>query len=128
MFPRSGLLIAYDAECSFCCRVVGHLRRRDRQGRLVFFPLQNRELALLAPELAGLPLQGDVHAVDLESREVWGGADLIPRALARLPRWRWVSPLLRFPVAAWASRLLWRRQAEARVRKFGRQPFRDRFD
>lgn len=126
--PRpSSLLIAYDAESSSCCRLVDWIGARDRWGLMVFFPLQNPELVKLAPELAGRPLHGEVHGIDTARREIWSGAALLPRILGRLPRWRWVAPLLLLPglrqLATWA----WNRRVDRGRSIRGRQPFQDRF-
>jgi predicted DCC family thiol-disulfide oxidoreductase YuxK len=123
----TSLLIAYDAECSPCCRLVDWVGARDRWGRVVFFPLQNPELVRLAPELAGRPLHGEVHGIDLGRRETWSGPALLPEILGRLPRWRWLAPALHLPglrqLAAWR----WNRRLDQRRARHGRQPFQDRF-
>lgn len=124
---KSPLILAYDAECSLCCRTMDWLRARDRDGLLVFFPLQGRELVLVAPELAGRDLHGEVHGLDERSRQVWSGGALLPHVLGRLPRWRWVAPLLRIPLVRELSLWIWRRRSERRFRKYGKQPFQDRF-
>lgn len=127
MARPSSLLIAYDAECSLCCRMIDRLRERDRWGLLVFFPLQSRDLVAMAPELAGRPLMGEIHGLDLATRRVWSGSGLLPQALARLPGWRWAAPLLRLPGVSHLVARVYRRTAERRFRKYGRQPFQDRF-
>jgi hypothetical protein len=94
---------------------------------VVFFPLQNPELVRLAPELAGRPLHGEVHGIDLGRRETWSGPALLPEILGRLPRWRWLAPALHLPglrqLAAWR----WNRRLDQRRARHGRQPFQDRF-
>ncbi len=127
MARPSSLLVAYDAECGPCCRLADWIRSRDRWGLVVFFPLQNPELVRLAPELAGRDLHGEVHGLVLEGRQVRSGPDLLPLALARLPRWRLAAFLLRLPgprqLAAW----LWWRRIGRRRDLHGKQPFQDRF-
>lgn len=121
------LLVAYDAECGPCRRLVDWAGARDRHGRLVFFPLQNPELVRLAPELAGRDLHGDVHGLELGAGRVWSGADLLPRILDRLPGWAWAGLALRLPgVGAMAARS-WRRRIDRQRTVQGRQPFQDRF-
>jgi len=58
------LLLAYDAECPLCRRLVDWVQRRDRWGLIIPFPLQNPELVRMAPELAGRPLQAALHGLD----------------------------------------------------------------
>lgn len=127
MSKPSSLLIAYDAECNPCCRLVDWVGARDRWGLVVCFPLQNPELVKLAPELAGRALHGEVHGMDLALRLTWSGPELLPRILARLPGWRWLAPTLRVPglrqLCAWA----WNRRLDQRRSRHGRQPFQDRF-
>lgn len=126
--PRaSSLLIAYDAECGPCRRLVDWIGARDRQGLMAFFPLQNPELVRMAPEFAGRPLHGEVHGMDLASRETWSGAALLPRILARLPRWCWLAPLLRLPGLRQALAWGWNRRMQRGLAIRGRQPFQDRF-
>jgi predicted DCC family thiol-disulfide oxidoreductase YuxK len=123
----TSLLIAYDAECSPCCRLVNWIGVRDRWGLVVFFPLQNPELVRMAPELAGRPLHGEVHGMDLGRREIWSGPALLPRILSRLPWWRWVAPALRLPGLRHAAAWVWTRRVDQRRAVHGRQPFQDRF-
>ncbi len=124
---KSPLILAYDAECSLCCRMADWLRVRDRKGLLVFFPLQGKDLVLVAPELAGLDLHGEIHGLDERTRRVYRGGELLPHVLGRLPRWRRVAWLLRIPFFRDLSLWIWRKRAERRFRKYGRQPFQDRF-
>ncbi len=102
---RSRLLVAYDAECSHCRKKADWVRERDRDGRIEVFPLQHPDLARIAPELAGRFLHGELHGLDLATRRVFRGAELLPELLSRLPRWKLVAPLLRLPglarFAAW---------------------------
>lgn len=91
-FPAPYLL-AYDAEHAGCRRFVDWIQRRDTGGLVVSFPFQNAELVHVAPELAGLPEAGQVYGFDTRTRQVHGGARLLPSLLSRLPRWRWLAPL-----------------------------------
>ncbi len=127
MAAASSLLIAYDAECGPCCRLADWAGARDRRGLLVFFPLQNPELVKLAPELAGRPLHGEVHGLDLADRRIWSGPELLPRLLGRLPGWAWLAPLLRLPGPSQLLGWAWRRRMDQRRSRQGRQPFQDRF-
>lgn len=103
--PKPPLLVAYDGECSLCRKRADWLQRRDTRGLLVLFPVQHPELVRLAPELAGRPLLGELHGMDLRTRTVFRGPTLLPELLSRLPRWRAVAPVLRLPglarFAAW---------------------------
>ena len=102
---RTPLLLAYDAECSSCIKRADWIAARDAWGLLTLFPLQHPEMAKIAPELAGRDLHGELHGLDLGTRAVLTGPALLPEILSRLPRWRWVAPLLRLPalahLAAW---------------------------
>lgn len=124
---RSPLILAYDAECSVCCRLTDWLRARDRDGQLVFFPLQGKELVMFAPELAGRNLHGEIHGLDERSRQIWTGGALLPEVLSRLPHWKWAAWILRVPLIREISLWTWRRRSERRFRKLGKQPFQDRF-
>lgn len=103
--PKSRLLVAYDAECSHCRKKADWVRERDAAGLIEVFPLQHPDLARIAPELAGQRLHGELHGLDLATRRVYRGAELLPELLSRLPRWKLIAPLLHFPgvasCAAW---------------------------
>ena len=105
----SPLILAYDAECSHCCKRADWIRQRDHGGLITLFPLQHPDLAIIAPELAGRALHGELHGLELKTRTIWQGPDLLPEILDRLPRWCYVAPLLRWPgvaklIARWALR------------------------
>ncbi|MBK8724648.1 MAG: DUF393 domain-containing protein [Holophagaceae bacterium] len=125
--PKPILILAYDAECSVCCRMMDRLRARDRDGLLVFFPLQSRELVAIAPELAGRDLHGDIHGLEEGTRRVWKGAGLLPHVLARMPRWKLVAPLLRVPGVSHLVAGIYAWRTTRRFQKYGKQPFQDRF-
>ena len=117
------LLIAYDASCTLCTRMVLWLARQDRQGLLVILPLRDPNLLELAPELAGKPLEREIHGLDLGTREVRAGADLLQPIARRLPGWRWLSPLLGIPGLPRLSNRIYLWVAARRFRRTGRPPF-----
>ncbi len=114
------LVLAYDAECSRCVKRAEGLQAADRRGLLVLFPLQHPELVRMAPELAGRRLHGELHGLDLATREVYSGAALLPEIASRLPRWAWAAPLLRLPGVARAVAWATLKRDEARFRRSGR--------
>jgi predicted DCC family thiol-disulfide oxidoreductase YuxK len=101
------LILAYDAECRLCRRLMAWIQARDREGRVVAFPLQNAELVRIAPELAGQPLLEVIHGLDAGSRRVLRGGELLAPILARLPRWRLLAPLCRLPGAPGLARRIY---------------------
>lgn len=117
------ILLAYDGECSLCRRMVDWVQRRDRWGLVVAFPYQNSELVQVAPELAGRPLHLEIHGVELSSRRVFVGSELVPHLLRRLPRWWLLAPFLRIPGISRLSRKLYLWIAVRRYRWTGRSPF-----
>lgn len=99
------LLIAYDGECSLCIRRADWLKRQDTQAQLMLFPLQHPELVRMAPELAGRKLHGQVHGMDLTTREVFIAEELLRPLLKALPRWAWLTPFLLIPgLRPWIGR------------------------
>ena len=96
----SPYLLVYDAEDPGCRHLIDWIQRRDQTGLVVSFPSQNAELLHVAPELAGLALDGEVHGFDTRSRKVHRGASLLPSILQRLPGWRWLALPAAFPIAA----------------------------
>jgi predicted DCC family thiol-disulfide oxidoreductase YuxK len=102
---RSPLLLVYDAEDPRCRGVADWVGRHDRDGLVVAFPYQNTQLVTLAPELAGMPFLHQVITLDLETRAVREGRDIVPGILGRLPGWAWFRPVARLP---WAAGLVFR--------------------
>ncbi len=96
---------------------------RDRWGLVVTFPMQNPELLRMAPELAGLPLHLEIHGVDTFSRRVFAGAELIFQVLYRLPRWRFLAPVLQIPGLSGLCQKVYLWGAARRYRRTGRTPF-----
>jgi predicted DCC family thiol-disulfide oxidoreductase YuxK len=117
------LLLAYDSACTLCCRMVLWLARQDRQGLLVILPLRDPNLLELAPELAGKPLEKEIHGLDLGSREVRAGADLLGPIARRLPGWRWLAPLCGIPGLPRLLNRIYLWVAARRFRRTGRPPF-----
>jgi hypothetical protein len=99
----STLVLGYDAEDPRCRRLVDWVGARDREGLVVAFPFQNGELVRIAPELAGRIMPGEIHTLDMETRETRLGASAIPGILRRLPAWAWLGPAAGFP---WVGRLI----------------------
>jgi len=117
------LLLAYDPACTLCCRMALWLARGDRQGLLHIVSLRDPDLLTLAPELAGRPVEKEIHGVDLGTREVRAGADLLRPIARRLPGWQWFSPILGIPVYNHLINRVYLRWAAWRFRRTGRQPF-----
>ncbi|HJU83064.1 MAG TPA: DCC1-like thiol-disulfide oxidoreductase family protein [Holophagaceae bacterium] len=114
---RTPLILAYDVECSLCVKRADWIAARDTGGLLILFPLQHPELVKVAPELAGRPLHGELHGLDLATRKVLTGPALIPEILCRLPRWRLLAPLLRLPGLARLAAWLTLKRAERRFQR-----------
>jgi predicted DCC family thiol-disulfide oxidoreductase YuxK len=117
------LLLAYDPACTLCCRMALWLARRDRQGLLLILSVRDPELLVLAPELGGKPVEREIHGLDLGTREVRAGADLLRPIARRLPGWHWLSPLLGLPGLPALLNRAYLRFAAWRFRRTGRQPF-----
>ncbi len=119
----SPLLLAYDPACTLCCRMAIWLARRDRQGLLLILSVRDPDLLVLAPELAGKPVEKEIHGLDLGTREVRAGADLLGPIARRLPAWRWLSPLLGIPGLPALANRIYLRWSTWRFRRTGRLPF-----
>ena len=117
------LLIAYDPACLLCCRMALWLARKDRQGLLLILSVRDPELLAMAPELGGRPVEKEIHGLDLGTREVNAGANLLRPIAQRLPGWGWAGPLLALPGLPGLLNRIYLRWATWRFRRTGRQPF-----
>ena len=99
------------------------LARRDRRGLLIIFSVRDPNLLALAPELGGRPVEKEIHGLDLDTREIWAGADLLRPIAHRLPSWQWTAPLLVLPGLPKLLNRIYLRWAAWRFRRTGRQPF-----
>lgn len=117
------LLLAYDPACTLCCRMALWLARRDQRGTLLVVSLRDPELRTLGPELAGHPLEREIHGLDLGTRQVWAGADLLHPIAQRLPGWRWIAPVFALPGLPGLLNRIYLRWAAWRFRRTGRPPF-----
>lgn len=117
------LILAYDPACTICCRMALWLARRDRRGLLLITNLRDPDLLALAPELAGKPLEKEIHGLDLGTRAIYAGADLLRPIARRLPGWKWLSPVLAVPAFPALANRIYLRWAAWRFRRTGRQPF-----
>ena len=91
------LLIAYDPACAPCCRMALWLARRDRLGLVPVMDLRDPNLLTLAPELGGRPIEREIHGLDLGTRSIYVGPELLAPVARRLPTWRWLALLLVLP-------------------------------
>jgi predicted DCC family thiol-disulfide oxidoreductase YuxK len=116
------LLLAYDPACTLCCRLALWLARRDHRGLLLILSVRDPDLMALAPELAGKPVEKEIHGLDLGTREVRAGADLLRPIALRLPAWWWLSLPLGIPgIPSFANQVfLW--WSAWRFRRTGRLP------
>jgi predicted DCC family thiol-disulfide oxidoreductase YuxK len=119
----SPLLLAYDPACALCCRMALWLARRDQRGLLLIVSVRDPDLLALAPELAGKPVEQEIHGLDLGTREVRAGADLLRPIARRLPAWKWLYPLLGIPGAPALANRIYLRWSTWRFRRTGRIPF-----
>ena len=117
------LLLAYDPACTLCCRMALWLARHDRRGLLLILSVRDPELLVLAPELGGRPVEKEIHGLDLGTREIRAGADLLRPIAQRLPGWGWASLLLAIPGLPRLLNRLYLAWAAWRFRRTGRQPF-----
>jgi predicted DCC family thiol-disulfide oxidoreductase YuxK len=117
------LLLAYDPACTRCFRLALWLARRDTQGLLPLLDLRDPNLLALAPELGGRPIETEVHGLDLGTRSVLAGPELLGPVLRRLPGWRWVAPLFALPGLVGGVHRLFLLWASWRTRRTGRPPF-----
>jgi predicted DCC family thiol-disulfide oxidoreductase YuxK len=85
--PHGRLVVFYDAGCGFCRWVAAALRRWDRAHRLELLPLQAAAVdpRPLVRQAAHLPLERELHVLDLASGRISAGGDALLAVVAALP-------------------------------------------
>lgn len=113
-----GLHIYYDGRCGLCLGMKRWAVRRDRRDRLDW-----RDVHASAGQLRRIGVQPEaalhrLHVLTPEG-EVCSGAWAVVEIMRRLPRWRWLAPVLGLPgVARLAGRVY---DAVARYRHMNRR-------
>ncbi|MFI5261814.1 MAG: DCC1-like thiol-disulfide oxidoreductase family protein [Candidatus Limnocylindrales bacterium] len=90
------LIVLYDAECGFCAATTRWLRRRDRDARLTFLPLQaarQAERARVREVALTHDLPAALHVIDERTGRVEASGAAMLAVLGVLPRW-WIAARL----------------------------------
>jgi predicted DCC family thiol-disulfide oxidoreductase YuxK len=86
----------YDGECGLCAGAVDFLRRRDKQGRLEFSPLQSPEAAEQLPVELTAELKTAVFRSKADPPELLVRSDAVLGALREVGGiWRFLARVLR---------------------------------
>jgi len=93
---RTGWLLVYDGQCSFCQRCVGLVQRWDRAGRVVAVPFQDVAAWQGVSGLSGEALAAAMHLVSPAGR-VYAGAAAAAPLVRLLPGGAVVAALLDLP-------------------------------
>lgn len=94
------LYVIYDGDCHLCKASVEWLKSKDRDGQLVFTPLQDPEV-LLRYDIPYQEAMAEMQAIIDGKR--YKGAEGVLRVVSNLPRYGWLKVGLRsklFMVAA----------------------------
>lgn len=110
--------LLFDADCGFCTKAVGVLRRIDRGGRVRVLTLQS-DLALRRFGLTQDQALTQVWAMDSRGRRS-GGAEAVNVALAAALGFRGPLWLYRLPGMRWCQERVYRTVAANRYRLPGR--------
>lgn len=115
--PDAPYTLVYDGRCGVCLRLVGVLRRWDRDGDIAVLASQDPSVPGRFPWIAPAAFEESMQLVGPGGR-TWSGAAAIERLLDVLPRGRVAASLLRVPVIGRAADRLYRWFARHR-RHFG---------
>jgi predicted DCC family thiol-disulfide oxidoreductase YuxK len=114
VFGNAEFVLLYDQHCPICRRSVDFLLRQKGAGRLRPLPLQTPGI-LARYGIDEDAAMREIHVIGRDGR-ITVGADGVLRALAALPRWRWVGLLHHIPPALWVGRRVYRYIAANRKR------------
>jgi predicted DCC family thiol-disulfide oxidoreductase YuxK len=104
--PENAVLI-YDGECSVCRGTVEWIRPRSSPGAFEFLSFHSGEMERRFPFLDREACKQAVHLV-LPDGRVLAGDRAAPEVFSRIPGYRWIARVLRFPGARGLSRVFYR--------------------
>src|SRR6266567_2954148 len=110
---RGKPILVYDGECGFCRRWIERWRVVTGD-RVVYLTYQTPGLLERLPSVTREAAAQAVQFVEPDG-PVTHGAEAVFRALARVPRWRWLRAFYRLPGAAAVSERLYRWVARHRA-------------
>ncbi len=111
-------IVIYDGQCRFCRAQVERLHRLDTRGTLAFLSLHDPAVMRRWPDLSHDDLMQQMYVIDPQGGR-HAGAESLRYLSRRLPRLRWLSPLLGIPFSMPLWRFLYRHVARRRY-WFGR--------
>ena len=106
-------VVLYDGRCAFCKARVAQLRWFDRDEALTYLSLHEPTVAERFPGVSLERLLEEMCVVTQSGDEHWG-ADAVRYLSRRLPRLRWLSPVMHLPGAMPLWRWLYRLVARNR--------------
>lgn len=95
-------VVLFDGQCNFCCRQMERLQWWDGGAQLAYLSIHDPTVAQRWPDLSHQRLLREMCVVeqpagqDTSAPRYWG-ADAVRYLSRRLPRLRWLAPLLRVP-------------------------------
>lgn len=110
-------IVIWDGNCNFCRAQVERLHRLD-SGRLTYVSLHDPRVAQWCPELTHQQLMDQMWVVT-PAGEQFGGADAGRYLSRKLPKLRWLMPLMHIPFSMPLWRWLYHQIAQRRYRLAG---------
>jgi predicted DCC family thiol-disulfide oxidoreductase YuxK len=112
--PGRAVLI-YDAECALCRNAIAAIESASLRHAFEYLPCGSDGALRRFPRIAPADCRRALHLV-LPGGRVLAGADAAPEIIARLPRYRWAVPLIRFPFVRILASLAYKAVARNRLR------------
>jgi predicted DCC family thiol-disulfide oxidoreductase YuxK len=89
--------LVFDGACRVCNRLVGVLRRWDRERQVEAVPSQNTSVHARFPWIPAGAYQESIQLVEIGSGRTWQGAEAIEQLLGMLPRGSLIGWIFRIP-------------------------------
>ena len=89
-------ILVYDGNCSFCCRWVARIARRDRSDMFDFVARQTEGLTQRFPILVEDDFNTGMRLITPDNA-IYVGADAAYQIACRLRYWRWIAWLYHVP-------------------------------
>jgi predicted DCC family thiol-disulfide oxidoreductase YuxK len=113
MSRNSEIEVWTDGDCALCQRSRRWVERRDERGVILIRDFRSASDAQLPVPRSRVEAELVAHSSD---GRIYCGFGAWRRIIAKVPRWRWLAPVLGIPPLSWLGTMVYRLVARYRHR------------